>query len=102
MNPGWKKFWLPEKTINRFSQMGLPGPNELPFCGIFQFFFWKLLHDIINPTFSSLVCIRLFAAAAGLLLLVGGGGGRTSCRMLKTFSLCSQELTEATNFRTQS
>jgi hypothetical protein len=41
----------------------------------------------------------VFAAA---LLLVGGGGGRTSCRMLKTFSLCSQELTEATNFRTQS
>jgi len=44
----------------------------------------------------------VFAAAAGLLLLVGGDGGRTSCRMLKTFSLCSQELTEATNFRTQS
>jgi hypothetical protein len=53
MNPGWKKFWLQEKTINRFSQMGLPGPNELPFCGIFQFFFWELLHDIIKPTFSS-------------------------------------------------
>jgi len=44
----------------------------------------------------------VFAAAAGLLLLVGGDEGRTSCRMLKTFSLCSQELTEATNFRTQS
>jgi hypothetical protein len=44
----------------------------------------------------------VFAAAAGLLLLVGGDGGRTSCGMLKTFSLSSQELTEATNFRTQS
>jgi hypothetical protein len=36
-----------------------------------------------------LLLLLLLSAAAGLPLLVGGDGGRTSCRMLKTFSLCS-------------
>ena len=52
MNPGCRK-----KQLTDSASWIYHGQMSFLFCGIFQFFFRKLLHDIIKPTFSSQVCI---------------------------------------------